>query len=94
MSLVYEKAFTAPGCGQALFASVAAYRENADSIRKQQVAIVAARHAWAMGGDRDDAALLLAEALLAAGMDEETVREHCADFDQDVSGLFASASDL
>lgn len=91
---IYEKSFPVRDCGDALFASLAAYREHGQWIRAQQAAIVARRAALAEGEDDDDQAFLLADDLASLGMDGATIQEHVDDPQKNVDGLFVDGSDL
>lgn len=91
---IFEKSIRVGGCGDASFASLAAYREHGQWIRAQQAAIVARRAALAGGEDAEDVAFLLSDDLAHLGMDAETIQEHVDDPQKDVDGLFIDGSDL
>lgn len=89
-----SRAFSAQGCGAALFDTVAAFREFREDIRQQQAAIVRARAALARGEDADGVRLLLEDDLRESGMDEESIQKHIDNPQEDVNGLFVRSSDL
>jgi len=91
---VFEKSFSAPGCGDARFASLRAFREYGDEIRAQQVAIVNARAMLAAGASVELVRRSLRAALECYGMSDDAIEDHVADPQRNVGGLFIVARDL